>query len=58
MKKLFWKIKYALEIRRRSKAPWLFAWEAAHIATEDWLEDNWLEWEPEDAANEEMSYWD
>lgn len=58
MKKLIWEIRYALEVRRRSGASWGFAWECAHIATSDWLDDRWREWNPEDAANEEMSYWD
>lgn len=58
MKKFIWKIRYMLEVRKRSGAPYGFAWEAAHIATDDWLEDEWWEWAPEDAANEEMSYWD
>ena len=57
MKKLTWMIRYALQIRRRSMSPLWFCWQAAQIAANEWLPDEWREWEPEDAADEEMSYW-
>lgn len=58
MKKIIWQIKYALTVKRKAATTWSFAWEAAYIATNDWLQDDWREWCPEDAAWEEMSYWD
>lgn len=58
MKKIIWKIRYALEFRKRSGSSLGFSWESAHVATDDWIKDEWQEWIPEDAANEELSYWD
>jgi len=56
MKKLIWKFRYALRIRQRAKVNWAFCWECACIGLNEWLDD-WQEWNPADAADEELSYW-
>lgn len=56
MKKLIWQIRYALRIRKLSKASWSFCFEAATIATDDAYGD-WRDDDPKDAADDEVSYW-
>ena len=55
MKELIWKIRYAWHMRKRSGADLYFCWQAAVTATE--CNDSWQIDTPEDAADEEMSYW-
>ncbi len=56
MKKLIWKIQYALRIRQQSKGPFLFCWGAACIGLHE-MGDDWRDWSGRDAADEEMTYW-
>ncbi len=54
MKAFFWKLQYAINIRRRAELPWLMAWECASTSWEDWKD---MPLSPEDAVTEELSCW-
>lgn len=57
MKKLIWKFKFALGIRRRALLPILFCWDCATVAANDWLADEWQDHDPVAAADEELAGW-
>lgn len=57
MKKLIWKIKYAIEMRRVAKLPCLVSWDFAGSFLE--MTDGDLdECDPVEAVETEISYWD
>lgn len=54
MKELIWKLRYFYAFRKHSRLPFGLCWEAASIAV---CETDWREYDPQDAAREELSYW-
>lgn len=56
MKKLIWKIRYALRMKERTiDVSWKFCWEAAQCAIDN--DTHWHTWSPKDACDEELSCW-
>jgi hypothetical protein len=54
MSELFWKLRYALIIRRRARLPLRFAWQCAGYGWDSNLD---IPWTPSDAVDEELSCW-
>lgn len=57
MTKRIWKLRFALRIQDRSWCNWSMALECAEAALEDLDDSEYLEFSPEDAAEDELSYW-
>lgn len=57
MRKLIWRVRYALYMKSITKCQWHFAWDMSGIATDDPFPPDWREWSPSDSVDEEMSYW-
>lgn len=55
MKRIIWKIRYARELRRLLKLPWMLCFETAGIALEELKYD--LSENPKDAAYDEYDAW-
>ena len=56
MKRLIWKIKYAMYLRKRLQVTWNMSWESAGAALEN-LDNDFAEHDAIDAARDEISYW-
>lgn len=54
MKKLIWKVRYAINIRKRAELPWVMAWEISDTAWDVKID---FPMSPEDAVTEELSCW-
>lgn len=54
MKKLIWKIRFVINIRRRAGLPLLMAW---GVADTSWFENLDLPCSPKEAVDEELSCW-
>jgi hypothetical protein len=55
--KITWKFRYARYMHRKTRCGWGFGWYCAGVHIDDSPED-WRETDPEDAAYDEISFWE
>lgn len=57
MSKYLWMIEYARHMHRLTNCGWRAGMRNARMAVESYPLD-WPDWEPAEAVNEDISYWD